>query len=172
MAHSEITKEKLRQAALNRPTIPLEVRFAAKVNKGSDCWLWAGAKDRAGYGLIETAGAMEGAHRVAYRLYIGECAGSLVLHRCDNKSCVNPDHLFLGTQADNMKDKVAKGRQARGETNGNSKISDLQAQEMVSLRGQGMMVKDIAAKFGVSRVTVTKITLGQTGYQLAKGKSS
>lgn len=91
-------------------------RFWAKVRRGDGCWEWTAARSAAGYGWFKGAAGPELAHRVAWRLERGEIqAGLFVLHRCDNPRCVRPDHLFLGTNADNMADMVQKGRQSRGE---------------------------------------------------------
>ena len=87
---------------------------------GTPCWLWTGYRMPSGYGNFMDY--IEGrkdrlAHRYAYRTFVGPIPdGIFVLHRCDNPPCVRPDHLFLGTQADNLIDAVAKGRQSRGET--------------------------------------------------------
>jgi hypothetical protein len=98
-------------------------RFWAKVKKTETCWTWTAYRDPQGYGTFSVGPrathAPHRAHRVAWELTNGQIPdGSLVLHRCDNPSCVNPKHLFLGTHQDNQRDKVAKGRQATGLRNG------------------------------------------------------
>lgn len=91
----------------------LEQRFEENTDRSeSGCHVWTGAKTDKGYGLIEVAGKTRRAHRVAYETFKGAIpAGLLILHRCDNPSCVNPEHLRAGTQAENMQEMVAKGRQ-------------------------------------------------------------
>lgn len=88
-------------------------RFEAKVEiiTESGCWIWIGGTRSDGYGQLSISGKTKVAHRVAYELYVGEIPeGMNVCHTCDVKSCVNPNHLFLGTQSDNMYDCVNKGR--------------------------------------------------------------
>lgn len=99
-------------------------RFMGKVERipMTDCWLWAGAARPNGYGIFFLNGKTIGAHRAAYVLFRGQFDEALhVCHKCDNPSCVNPDHLFLGTQKDNMLDMVRKGRKVtppqRGKNN-------------------------------------------------------
>ena len=87
------------------------VRFWAKVDKSKDCWEWMGNKDKYGYGRFWISDADYFAHRVSLKIVNDiKFNGLNSLHKCDNPSCVNPDHLFLGTQKDNMIDKVVKGR--------------------------------------------------------------
>lgn len=92
---------------------PLADRFHEKYQMipFSGCWLWTGALDTDGYGMIAVGRGPKPAHRVSWQLHAGEIpAGKHVLHRCDIPSCVNPGHLFLGTHSDNMQDGYKKGR--------------------------------------------------------------
>lgn len=103
----------------------LKKRFLDKVNKTSSCWIWIGADDgRKGYGRINVNGKTAKAHRISYELFNGEIKDNLnVLHKCDNPKCVNPDHLFLGTQKMNMADMYSKNRAVHhlGESHHNGK---------------------------------------------------
>ncbi len=112
-----------------RTPLPLSSRFKGKyrVDLASGCWLWTATKTKGGYGCASIEGGRKGiwttAHRVSWVLFRGLIPkGLYVLHKCDNPSCVNPEHLFLGTQKDNMLDMVGKGRDkhnpATGKRNG------------------------------------------------------
>lgn len=88
----------------------LAPRFWSRVDKSNDCWIWTGAV-ASGYGACRYKGKQTTAHRVAYELEVGLIpTGLVVMHRCDNPLCVKPDHLVVGTQSENLRDMVAKGR--------------------------------------------------------------
>ena len=109
-----------RECESPRARLTLAERFASHTMQAdSGCVQWTAAKNRKGYGFVGVGGKLRIASRVAWELARGEIPqGMCVLHHCDNPPCVNPDHLFLGTKADNGADMVAKGRQARGDRHG------------------------------------------------------
>lgn len=166
---------------------PDVVRFWSKVDRsrgGSACWIWTGGFSvdrsrprRRPYGVIRYAGKQRHAHRVAWQLAFGAIpAAALVCHRCDNPSCVNPDHLFLGTAADNNHDMESKGRAVHvvGERHGKSKLT---SDGVVRLRGLyatgAFSYRKLARDFGVSAETVRRAlngtTWGHAGEVDAKG---
>jgi hypothetical protein len=125
-------------------------RFWSKVTRGEGCWEWAGRRHRQGYGAFWIGCKIFLAHRVAYELEGGAVpSGLCVCHRCDNPPCVNPAHLFLGTQRENVADMVSKGR-------GNVRLSAADIEEIKRLQAAGMYQRDIAARFGVCVTTVMR----------------
>jgi hypothetical protein len=87
------------------------IRFWSKVIQGPECWTWRGSVSETGYGSFQYRNRKMGAHRAAYLMHVGEIpTGMIVCHRCDNPSCVRPDHLFVGTHKDNTRDMMAKNR--------------------------------------------------------------
>ncbi|WP_080518694.1 HNH endonuclease [Rhizobium leguminosarum] len=117
----------------------------------SGCWEWQLYIRRNGYGQMKHDGKTVDAHRVSYECFHHEIpAGMFVCHRCDNRKCANPDHLFLGTAQDNSDDMVAKDR-PRGRK---PKLTDEQIQEAMSLRRQGLYYHQIAAHFGVTTMCI------------------
>ena len=125
------------------------------------CWLWMGDMSSFGYGVARFGS--EGrrrvaAHRRAYQFAVGPTPEGLdVCHRCDNRACVNPGHLFLGTRAENLADMVAKGRSARGEKHHAAKLTAKQVQEIRrDMAGSGIPFV-LAARFGVSVATIHDI---------------
>ena len=124
-----------------------------------DCLLWVGHLDIGGYGRVSYMGKDQAAHRVAWEIANGAPAGDLkVLHKCDVRNCINPKHLFLGTDADNVADKCAKGRQAKGEKNGKAKLTN---QEVMNIRGDNRPSSHIAKDYGVSAETIRGIRRGR-----------
>jgi hypothetical protein len=128
------------------------------------CWLWTGFANSDGYGYIGIAASKPAkAHRVSWELHRGQIpSGVLVCHKCDTPSCVNPDHLFLGTDADNSKDRNQKLRLAYGKRHGTAKLDDAKAKEIRTMIDDGISERDVASRFGVSRGTVRAIKSQKT----------
>lgn len=120
------------------------------------CWLWLG-DTRNGYGRIWREGRSASTHRLAWELANRREPDRLVLHACDRKRCVNPDHLVLGFQLDNMADMVRKGRSLRGERHNCAKLTVEQVDEIRRRRADGMSQADLAAAFRVSRSAICLI---------------
>lgn len=120
------------------------------------CWKWTGCNRGNGYGVLRYKGKTESAHRVSYKIFKGEIPeGYVVMHSCDCKLCINPDHLFIGTSKQNSEDMVKKNRQTKqiGEGNSRSVITEKIVLEMRKLRSEGIKIKEIAKQFNVKYFT-------------------
>lgn len=140
-------------------------RFWDKVIKGINCWQWTGSTHRReGYGVIRV-GRQILAHRISWILHHGAIPGGMcVLHRCDNPSCTNPDHLFLGTQADNLADMRAKGRQQKGEKHHRAKLTEL---DILNIRILDIPQSALAKLYEVTQPTICAIKTRHTWKEVA-----
>lgn len=146
---------------------PVIDRFFQKVRFGfSDCWYWCGSLGAGGYGGMAALGENK-AHRVSYRLFKGPIPeGMDICHTCDNRQCVNPDHLWPGTALDNIRDMWAKGRgrvvPRYGEANPMSKLSAQQVEEIRAFVAAGNKQIAAARKWGVSPMTISRLIRRET----------
>ena len=138
---------------------PRQVVLDDHIIKTENCWLWTGRKNQWGYGVLTRLGKTCFAHREMWERAQGRSAKGLVIrHNCDNPSCVNPDHLLSGSPADNIRDKVKRGRQAKGERNGSSKLTSQQVARIRRDWQSGVSSqKALAKEHGVHIDTVHKI---------------
>lgn len=126
------------------------------------CWLWtASAFSKSGYGYFYVDGSGIGAHRFSFALHYGDPGDLLVCHACDVRLCVRPDHLFIGTAADNLADMHAKGRHSFGDTHSLSKLTSADVREIRRLLGLGLAQREIAAQFGVHQAVISGIHTGR-----------
>ena len=149
-------KKQRRKHVLNRiaanpamQPIPLNIRFERMTDRSGECWLWKGKEFTWGHGRarIEIRGQRITVYRAAYEYFIGPIpAGLGVLHHCDEPLCIRPDHLFLGTNADNYHDSQRKNRHCAGERHGMAKLT---AEDVHRIRASHLSKPILAAIFGV-----------------------
>jgi hypothetical protein len=153
---------------------PIRERFDEKWQfiAPTGCWEWTGTMHSCSYGLLFVSGSNVGAHRVSWELHNGPIQEGLhVLHKCDNRKCCNPEHLFLGTNSDNIKDRTDKGRQAKGAALPQTRLSCESVSAIREMykrhptgRGSGKssgVMKFLAEWFRVSEATISEAARGK-----------
>lgn len=137
-------------------TKPFDDQYIPEPNSG--CWLWLGGVNRGGYGQVKRDQKNVLAHRLSWSIARGEDAPSdrMVCHRCDNRLCVNPDHLFLGDAAINIADMMSKGRNrhVRGELQGGAKLTEA---DVIAIRADPRLQREIAANYNVTVSSISHI---------------
>src|SRR6266545_4690563 len=132
-------------------------RFKSKIQfSGPDeCWMWTGRQRKEGYGRFCIKKHEFRASRIAYAFFHGEDPGEkLVCHKCDNPKCVNPAHLFLGDDAENIEDARRKGRMAKGEEHGHTTLTESQVREVRQKYREGVSQVELARSLGVHKMTI------------------
>lgn len=142
----------------------LQLLFERSIpNTQTGCIVWQGCLNRKGYGVISFRGKYRGTHRVVYEMQVGPIPFGLhVLHRCDNRRCVNKDHLFLGTNRDNIEDKIAKDRSGK-------KLNIEKVKEIRAMLDAGNSQPAIAKRFGIHPSIVSRINNGKRWGHMAGG---
>ena len=148
--HLKLTLVKCRNAK-----DPNYIKSMVNVDNTTGCWNWQGKLNHNGYARIANGNGSYLMHRIAYEVFVGPIAkGFAACHKCDNPSCVNPEHIFLGTQEDNMKDMAGKGRASKGEEHYGSKLT---TQAVIEIRARAGRAVEIAKEYGVSRRLISKV---------------
>lgn len=142
----------------------VKTRFYQKFKKTNSCWIWTGMmnKDYGSFWFNNKIGAII-ASRASWLIHIGDIPnGKVICHKCDNPSCVNPDHLFLGSYLDNNRDKIKKSRDKRGSKISNSKLNETDIPKIRKMREKGLTYREISEIFGVCQYTIYSIIKGWT----------
>ena len=134
------------------------------------CWVWAGARDAHGYGMLSINNNTRRAHRVAYEAFCEEIPqGMVICHSCDNPSCINPAHLRVGTQADNVADREARGRRdVKGEQIGTAKLVEA---DVLNIRSSELSGVALAKQYDVHPTTISLIKSRKTWSHVAEAKN-
>lgn len=145
-------------------SLPVGPRLLARIvrDDATGCWLWTGILKTGGYGVIKVRGKNVATHRASYEAFVGAIPdGTFVLHRCDVRHCINPDHLFLGSQTDNMRDMVSKDRMAdcKGERNPRSALTP---QQVLEIRRSTAPRPQLAREYGVTNQSIRAVQLAKT----------
>jgi hypothetical protein len=145
-------------------TLQARIESDVQMEPTSGCWLWVGSLNSCGYGSIKWKNKTHIAHRVFYAELVSPIPeGLFVCHRCDNRVCVNPHHLFLGTAKDNSDDRVRKGRSGWGfgSKSANSKLTEADIPIIRELDSRGVGLREIAKRFGVHYFTIWSVLTGR-----------
>ena len=145
-------------------------RFWAKIDSSGDCWLWTGGQRGNGYGCFKVNGKVLSAHRASWAIEHGEVpTDKLVLHKCNNRSCVNPKHLYIGTHKDNVADAIREGthyqlkatdiRQGKnkGVKNGSSKLDNIKVRDIRRLRKEGLGCRELGRLYTVDHSIISEV---------------
>ncbi len=157
-----------------RALIPVNVRFWAKVDRNGPtlahclelgpCWVWTAGRSNLGYGEFRATDRRRPAHQIAWELTRGPVPAQTprlcVLHRCDNRACVNPAHLWLGTHVDNMRDMARKGRSTRGERSARAKLTPCAVVAIRARYAAGATLGELSADFRVSERAIRHVVSG------------
>lgn len=136
-----------------------KLRDRVKVDENG-CWIWQGFKDKRGYGFTRLGNdrKTKSAHRFSYKTFRGEIPeGLCVCHRCDNPSCINPDHFFLGTHKQNSQDAAQKNRMTHGVRVNTAKLSEQQVLEITRRYAAGERTMVLVSEFGVSKHAIRRV---------------
>ena len=138
---------------------PLPEYLRSRTITEGDCWVWIGATMNTGYGAFNYRGTVFLAHRKAYECFVGPIPTGLhVLHKCDNRACINPNHLYAGTDLDNSRDKIARDRQSRGTTHGASKLTEDDVRRIRLLyEVKSLNQYELAEMFGVNQAAISRL---------------
>jgi hypothetical protein len=143
-----------------RKTLKQRLLDNVQIDEQTGCWNWLKYKDKNQYGHMKVLGKSELVHRMAYQTLVGDIPiGMFVCHKCDNPSCLNPDHLFLGTNQDNINDKVAKNRQSKNGQQKGSKhsLAKLTEKDVVDIRASTLSQNKLALLYGVTQSSISHI---------------
>ncbi len=137
-----------------------KINYEKKVIKKEGCWDWKGCIEKNGYARLSCKDIdVRHAHTASYMIYKGIIPEGLqVNHLCNNRKCSNPSHLYVGTQQENMRDKILANRQAKGSKNGNSKLDECQVQKIKTMLKNGEKTSEIAYIFNVSKTQIRNIS--------------
>lgn len=153
--------DQIDQLLKNITSEPTIKRFWAKTDKetAAPCWLWNGAKDKYGYGVVRINKRNYLTHKVAWMIANNQLIpkGQVIRHTCHKRNCVNPEHLITGSQLNNIDDRVKSNRSARGEQNGRTKLTQRDIRMIKVLKGLGWTETDIAQLLDVSRSAVANV---------------